>query len=774
MTQVDLNGVSDSPGRRIVIVEDQDKRLVVVEGKPYMLWTVDDVLAERMAVVQLSELGMGSQREIATAFQISGKSIYHYRRIFGVEGSAGLLGEKKGPKSPWKITREVRANILYLFFIERLVTYEQIRARLARWGKEVGITSIREVLLENGLIREVSVFDDLANPAELFHNEETDEQLRLDFDWAEKTAATEARKVRLLPPAGEKTKGDVFGQAAAKPRRYYSPGQRMYLDQLKQGIYSAYAGGLLFAPFLRQYPFFATLMKIIDIPGHEGYSLEELCGTLFYLDVFGFRSMEDFKRVYPEEFGPLIGRSSSPSHFTLRRFLHQVRQRGISEKLIEEFAEMYLREGLARWGVLYIDAHFLPYYGMYPISKGWHGVQKKPMKGSYHFLGVDESFMPWIFLIRSSSEDLLEKIPEMIETAKKVARRSGVGEGQAENLVVLFDREGFSGPLYGYLDGRDRDKQEKRAIFVSWAKYTDKWVYEIPEQHFESQVDVDYEIQKAQRLKYCDAERRMSKYGMIRAVVIERPRDGKRMAIYTNGNIDEISSKRVVQLMCRRWGQENLIKELLGKHFINYMPGYVKESLKEQPLVDNPQLKGLKAKRATLMSELHKLKVKFADKVLKQADDQTNWEEIKRREIALLEEIAVRENDILFLDNEIEGLPEKVPFDQAHRGRKLKKLNYEKKQFLDCIKVYSYTAQKTMCRLLLDHYDKEKELLPALSMIVKRGGHLKLQGDRLCVRLQRFKNPEIDYAARGVCEDINKMEPVTFDKYQLPIWFEVG
>jgi transposase len=652
------------------------------------------------------------------------------------------LGEKKGPKS--------------------------------RWGKEVGTTSIREVLLENGLIREVSVFDDLANPAELFHNEETDQQLRLDFDWAEEAAATEARGIGLPPLAGEKKKADVFGQAAAKPRRYYSPGQRMYLDQLKQGVYSAYAGGLLFTPFLRQYPFFATLRKGIDIPTHEGYSLEELCGTLFYLDVFGFRSMEDFKRVYPEEFGPLIGRSSSPSHFTLRRFLHQVREHGISEKLIEQFAEMYLSEGLARWGVLYIDAHFLPYYGMYPISKGWHGVLKTPMKGSYHFIGVDESFMPWIFLIRSSSEDLRKKIPEMIETAKKVARRSGVGEAQAEELVVLFDREGFSGPLYGYLDGRDRDKQEKRAIFVSWAKYADKWVYEIPEQHFENQVDVDYEIQKAQRLKYCDTERRMSKYGKIRSVVIERPRDGKRMAIYTNGSTDEISSKRVVQLMCRRWGQENLIKELLGKHFINYMPGYVKESLKEQPLVDNPQVKRLKAKRATLMSELHKLKVKLADKVLKQADDQTNWEEIKRREIVLLEEIAVRENDLLFLDNEVEGLPEKVPFDQAHRGRKLKKLNYEKKRFLDCIKVYSYNAQKMMCRLLLDHYDKEKELLPALSMIVKRGGSLKLQGDRLRVRLQRFKNPEIDYAARGLCEDINKMEPVTLDKYQLPIWFEVG
>ena len=106
-------------------------------------------------------------------------------------------------------------------------------------------------------------------------------------------------------------------------------------------------------------------------------------------------------------------------------------------------------------------------------------------------------------------------------------------------------------------------------------------------------------------------------------------------------------------------------------------------------------------------------------------------------------------------------------------SRRLEKQNYEKKRFLDCIKIYVYNMQKLMCRILLDYYDREKELLPALSMIVKRGGFLKLQNGQLRVRLQRIKNHEIDYAARGLCEYLNEMNPVTLDKYQLPIWFEV-
>ena len=548
----------------------------------------------------------------------------------------------------------------------------------------------------------------------------------------------------------------------------------MYLDQLKQGSYNSYAGGLLFSPFLCQYPFASTIREVLQFASHEGYTLEELSETLFYLDVFGFRSLEDFKRVYAEEFGVLIGRGASPSHFTLRRFLHKVRKLARTEQLIEAFSRMYLKTELAKWGVLYIDAHFLPYYGRVPITKGWHGVRKIPMKGSYHFLGVDERFIPWIFLLRSSSEDLLQKIPELIDKAKEAARDAGVEPKRIEELIVVFDREGFSGPLYGYLDGRDREQGHKRAVFVSWAKYADKWVYEIPDSAFDKTAVVCYQIQKPEEIRYTETERRMSKYGNIRAIVIQRAADGKRMAIYTNAEAGQIDGQQVLQLMCRRWGQENLIKELLGKHFINYMPGYVREPMHAQPLVDNPRVKQLKKRRGALTGELHDLKVQLADAILKGANDQTRWEQIRGQEVPLLTEIVTRENQMLFLDRELEGLPAQLPYDQAHGGRRLERLNYEKKRFLDCIKLYAYNAQKSMGELLLQHYDKEKEILPVLSMIVKRGGTVRLQSGRLRVRLKRFRNPEIDYAARGLCEDINRMDPVTADRFHLPLRFEVA
>ena len=127
----------------------------------------------------------------------------------------------------------------------------------------------------------------------------------------------------------------------------------------------------------------------------------------------------------------------------------------------------------------------------------------------------------------------------------------------------------------------------------------------------------------------------------------------------------------------------------------------------------------------------------------------------------------------MLLDRELENLPKRIRFDEAHDGRRLMALNYEKKRFLDCIKVFVCNMREEMCRLLLKHYDYPKEIQPALSMIIERAGHVRVDRGALRVRLRRFRNPEIDYAARHLCEDLNEMSPVTPDRYRFPLRYEV-
>ena len=780
----DENFAGWRPEKSVNVVTCDGRTRVLVKGQPYMSWQEGDEDSVRMAIVQLYDCGLGTQEQLAQAFGRHVNSVRKYITEFADGGLRELMAERSGPKGQWKMTAGLRGKILLVVLREGIWKLEAIQQRLAEaWQEVVSLPSIQQVLEENGLGEPPARGEESGDIQGELLGREPERQLCLSLDGAggERGAGPagsggpgelSASSVSSVSEKGPVMAGDGgAGDRDPGHRRTYSPAQRIYLDQLEQGDYNAYAGGLLFVPLLQRYDFLPTLSRVIPIATDEGYSLEELALTLFYLDVFGFRSMEDFKRAYPEEFGVLVGRTQSPSLFTLRRFLHQVRKLGKGEALIDEFALTYLKSGLATWGVMYIDGHFMPYYGLHPIRKGWHGVRQMPMKGSSNFLAVDERFTPWLFLIRSPAEDLLQKIPEMIEKAKKIGQQAGVSSERLEQLIVLFDREGYSAELYRYLDGKDQGEGKRRALFISWAKYADKWVNDFAEEDLNKVVRVTYRIQKAEEIQYLETTRSMSKYGKIRAVVIQSGTNQQRAAIYTNGTEAEIGAERIVQLICCRWGEENAIKELMHKHLINYTPGYVMEELDQQPLVDNPKVTALKKQRAGLVSELNRLKIELADQVLQPTAQKRRA--ATRSQAQVLENIAVTESAMLLLDQQLEKLPSEINFDEAHAGKKMLGLNYEKKRFLDCIKVFACNLKAQMCRLLLNHYDWEKELLPALAMIVERAGYVKLQDGRLLVTLRRFKNREIDYAARHLCEDLNGMRPVTLDRFHFPIHYEV-
>ena len=494
----DLNFPGWRPERSIQVVEADGLTRVLMKGQLYMSWRSGDEACVRLAIVQLHKCGLATEPDLAEAFGRHVTTVQRYLRDFADEGMAGLVSERRGPKGRWRLTPGLRGKILLIVLREGVWGLEAIQQRLLEaWHEAVSVPSIQQVLEDNGLGESIHPGGGGEGvQGELFGlQQEHQLVLALEGNGTQPRAELGASSGPQPDPMAEGSAGssEAGGQEVGMvSRRNYSSAQRVYLDQLEQGAYNAYAGGLLFAPLLTRYNFLPTLRRVIAIPTHEGYSLEELGLTLFYLDVFGFRSLEDFKRAYAEEFGVLMGRTQSPSLFTLRRFLHKVRKLGRGEALIDEFALSYLKSGLAAWGVMYIDGHFLPYYGLYPISKGWHGVRQVPMKGSYNFLAVDERFAPWLFLIRSSAEDLLRKIPELIEKAKWIGKQAGVSQERLDQLIVVFDREGYSAELYRYLDGRDEGAGKRRALFISWAKYSDKWVNDLAEEQFNRVAQVTY------------------------------------------------------------------------------------------------------------------------------------------------------------------------------------------------------------------------------------------------------------------------------------------
>jgi transposase len=754
----------------IQLIEDSGEKRIFVRGKPYMSWKVGDEIAQRIVVVELYKCGIASQEKLAEIFGLHINTINKYITIFEDDGMGGLLDKRSGPKESWKITPQVKGKILMTLFRNNIKGYNEIQKEVEKiWKIKVSIESIRQVLIENGFIEERIIKIDELTMQENFFEEKEGEQLKLILG----TGKTDGNKKIFSSSVEEieKEKGKEKNlEENNKCERNYSSNERMYLDRFEAGEYNIYGGALLFIPLLERYKFLHTIKQKIDIEKDNGYCMEQICLTLFYFDIFGFHSIEDFKTAYPEEFGILMGKLSSPGIRTLRRFLQKIKKLGKTEELVDGFGCEYIKNGLVKYGIIYIDGHFLPYYGETEISMGWNTHRERGMKGSNNFIVNDEKFNPVIFLVRPGSEDLIKKISEIIYKIKEIGKEAGV---DTKNLTVIFDREGYSAELFRQLSGIDErieNKEKCKAKFISWAKYADKWVNDFEEKELNQEIEVEYEVQKKEKIKYLQTERQMNKYGKIRAIVIESGDDKKRGAIYTNDW--ESEANIIIRLICRRWGQENLIKALKLRHLIDYHPGYFSEELKEQPLVDNPVIDQKRQEKAKLQSKINELKIKLADNFLTEKTEK-NEDEIKKAAIEIKAEIAILDHEISKINESMEerNLPKEIKYEDAHDGIKLSELNYEKKRFLDCIKVFAYHMEKRMCEILESHYDRKKELIPALRMIIRRGAYIKLEDGKLTVLLRRFKNPEIDYAGRHLCDELNQMKPYTMDKFHLPIYY---
>ncbi len=755
--------------KKIELIREEEKIIILLNGQKYMMWDGADKSTPKVAIVEIHELGLAKKEEIASAFDINIKTVYNYITAFKLKGIAGLIEEEKGPKESWKIIPEIRGKILLIYLGEKITNLIGIQKRLIEnFNTKICIESIRKVLIENGFIKDVLESDELEEP-ELFQIK-TYEQSELEF-------CGEKDNEDIIQIADEIKETEIKScEEDKKNLSEYSQAQRIYLDRIEKsskeirqerGDYNAYSGGLLFAPLLKRYKFCETIKKIIDIKTLNGYSLEELCLTIFFMDVFGYNSIENYKTVYSEEFGVLIGKLNSPSVYTLRRFLKKVKELKSSEKLIEECGKLYLKEGLIKWRVGYADGHFDPYQGMQKIAMGWHTVRNKPMKGGENFILTDEEFNPIIFMIRPSTYDLLEILPELIIKAKKIAKELGYDENK---LAVLFDREGYSAELFTQFDNKEDDAS---VIFITWGKYSDKWVNKIEDEKFKDVVKVEYKIQDSKEVKYFDTKRRMKGYGEIRAIVIESGTNKKRIAIYTNDKTTPAGE--IIKLICVRWGEENLNKILKLKHYIDYYPGkgwYESDEIEEQPMVENPDVIKLKNKKSLLVSELNKLKIKLSDKMLVK-DIEVNWEDIKKERPEILSKIVSLESEIWLIKLKIKELPEEIKYDEAHGGEKLYELDYEKKKFLDCLKMFGYHLQKQMYNIIGKYYDKKKEIWPLIEMIVKRGANIKLDEGKIIVRLKRFRNEEVDFVARRLCDELTAMNPTTLDRFNLPIQYEV-
>ncbi|GAG34885.1 unnamed protein product, partial [marine sediment metagenome] len=234
--------------------------------------------------------------------------------------------------------------------------------------------------------------------------------------------------------------------------------------------------------------------------------------------------------------------------------------RNITDSVIDKFALQVLKIGAIDPEVFFIDGHFLPYYGLSLLAKGYHTVRRQVLKGNEIYVVSDIRKRPLMFITEGCEIDfrpIIDRIADRI-----------IHYGVDRPLLV-FDRGGYGIHFFSELS--------VKADFITWGKYIrDDELSSIPDKGFTvgfrfgdkcyeiSEVDKEVVESADTAKKEGREERTRIKVRMIVIRTIDEKTGeeaGKRLSVFTCNTDRE--KWEIAYFMLNRWGKsENFFKEI--------------------------------------------------------------------------------------------------------------------------------------------------------------------------------------------------------------------
>ena len=731
----------DEKGRKI--------KYVFMDRRPVIHFDIDSPAERKIALIQLVERGICN---IKTAGELCGfhrntaGKILQTKSILGIEA---VLSDDRGLKKPYKYVDDVRSHIQDLLS-EHPGWKDQDIADQACQDLGIKISRSAVARIRTGEEEQPSLptkgeLFDMAKEAEAFEKEHMEQrQLWLNFD-TEPELKQVAEECSNEPPPQAKNET-----------------QQSFIDQLQQGMKCTFAGGLMHHLFLQEIGF-EEILSPFPLYSGATYQSVDVMATIFHSITHGLPSIETLKLVNSNEFGLLIGRSRMPDKKTLRERLGQMADQHLSGDLIDAFARRLLDQERIDREVFFIDGHFLPYYGLNVIAKGYFTVRRLAMKGNELYAITDLQGRPLFFITESNEIDFRPIIARSAEMLVDFG---------IDRPILVFDRGGYGIHFFKELD--------QTADFVTWAKYlSEKSLNSIPDQSFSMGVfcgDNRFMVAEEKRtvaesIQTASNDGRKTPSSLeVRLVVLQDVDTGKRLGVFTNNTTKPAHD--IAFYMLQRWGKsENVYKDLMATFNLNYHPGYDIKELEQQPLVDNPEIALIQKAIKVLKKEAQAIQdeILLTEAKLVKRNDKRNVEKVSALQTAL----ADKQNDIVLFQQKLSTIPDKVSIIEILKGRPMARCDLEKKKLYDLMQFMAYHSRERLIELFQDCYDDHRDINKVLQMITRRPGLLKLAGQTLMVMLEWIENKKYRQAAKQLCRKLNRLNITMVGHLNLRLSFHV-
>jgi len=741
-----------SVNANVKIINRRGQITVLCHKLPFMRYYEGDLATQKVAIIQLYRTGLAEQKQIARAFGIHPNTVNNLIRSYGKIKDLSFLQRRRGPKDNYFLTPRVKRVIYEEVSLSQGKLSENELAHLVsqRIGEDISRASISKALREGGF--KDSPDDPFSSQLELTFEEESDpNQLKFNFTWNSDNSSL-----------SRKTKPDFAQRNNNSDQRSFiiTRVDQFYLKRLSKGCICQYGGILIYNHLIEKLQFGPIIESYLSSLSTRKVNSKEICYSLLYGALLGVRSIEAFDRFFKKDFGILLGRITSFSAKTYRKFFDDISSLNKTEEIMLSFAQRFLECKIVQIGIFYFDGHFIPYHGLENLTKGFYTTIRLAMKGNLHYFVNDKNSSPLFFMLKEAQVDLIRIIPELIAKTRQIIKEY---TSKVEPLKICFDRGGWSAPFFKELD------KKYRVLFYTWRKNVPAGVNEIPEEEFKAcLVKLKYE---KMIVKYLDEAIFLENYGKIRSLTVIHPKSKKRSPILTNDWNSQ--AKEAVQIMFARWAQENFFKIMKERYHLDYFPGYDLEELENQPLVKNPKLLGAKRAKKKLKVELARIRKTLVTRFTAKKKNAISLGQYKQRQASLINEMEILKERIAQINREMEKLPPRISTLEVYSKRRFSVCDFEKKRFFDLIKIIAHNIEQEMTKAFSSYYTR-KDCYQVMRMIPERTTEVKLvNNDTLFVKIKDLGTDRMNQLAQRFLTDINNLGGRTLDKFQLKLSFDV-
>lgn len=729
--------ISSGPGRaigkRLTLCESGGRRAVLLGSTAIHVYDVADKAMESACMAMLSRAGLASDVDIAAAFGVHRNTVGRVVARFERDGLAGVVGAKRGPKGPSKVTPAV----MEIVAAHASVSPRDLRERIRQGtGVELSVAYVYELAvayranqLELALVQAGGP-DGPGGAAEDHVGGYRDD---VEADDVEAVGGDDGE---VLDPQDGDRGGD--GSVAG-----FDPE-----PILPAGVSGRYMGLALYYPALAAVGLVDVARSLFRLPRSERFGVRATMVTLFFMTVLSATTLEAAKHLRRAEFGAMVGSGRAPCVKTLRRKLAELVDQAAAGELGVRLARRWVDAGIVATAYLYIDGHMKAYTGKRKLQEVWNSQRRMPLPGVESYFVGDAQGRPILFLTEEISTNLAKAMPRIVEVIRQV-----IGD---RPFTVIFDRGGYDGKLFAWLDSQ-------KISFITYQRGNPK----LDPARFVRR-ECRFEGRRVRFMIAAD-EVKVAKTGPWRRVVI-RTKDGHQTPILTNLG-PHVGAARIASLMFARWRQENLFKYMGAHHGLDQIISYGCDPADVETLISNPERKRLDRLIADKRKHLAALRADLGDALLDEPKAGRSAHGLKVAQAGAVRRLRSLESEIASLAAARKAAPTKVPLSDA--AQRLDVMRHEHKAIVDRIKISAYNAEEWLLDRLVVHYSNPHDVRGLLRSFAELSGHIETTRDGILVTLDPPDTPIHRRALQGLIDDLNT-SGATFPGTEVPVTYSVA